>query len=310
MTRFSKDAYLSGDQVDEGGHSAFIQKVRAVTSAGADAALATAAKQDTGNTSLSSIDGKVATAAKQPALGTAAAPSTDVITVNGPSATGTATASAGNPFPISGLYSTASGQATKTVGSVYTLETNKNGNLKTVVSGFSTAPYDTNNVVLMPMSSLSNSENVATIGPLGVLPFVNNGSANFYPRGDSGGAVVQEGAIASSRWSYAAAASGISNTTTAVTFIAAAGAGVRNYCSGIQIFSDALGAATEIAIRDGAAGTVLWRGKIGTGGLTGGEAIIFDMPLKGTANTLMEFVTLTASITGAVYFNAQGFQGA
>lgn len=63
---------------------------------------ATSAKQDTGNTSLSSIDGKItacntgavvvsssalpsgaATAAKQPALGTAGTPSADVITVQG-----------------------------------------------------------------------------------------------------------------------------------------------------------------------------------------------------------------------------------
>ena len=69
---------------------------------GTVATLATAAKQDTGNTSLASIDGKItavntgavvvassalpsgaSTAAKQPALGTAGAASTDVLTVQG-----------------------------------------------------------------------------------------------------------------------------------------------------------------------------------------------------------------------------------
>lgn len=110
-----------------------------------------------------------------------------------------------------------------------------------------------------------------------------------------------------SRWNYAAANLGIVNTTTAVTFKAAAGAGVRNYITDIQIMSEALTTATELAIRDGAAGTVLWRTKIGTGGLTTGLSINFQSPLRGTANTLLEVVTLTASGAGAVYFNAQGF---
>jgi len=126
--------------------------------------------------------------------------------------------------------------------------------------------------------------------------------------GNASGVVTQL-ALTSSRWQYAAASGGISNTTTAVTIASAAGGSLRNYITGVQIFSDALGAATEIAVRDGAAGTVLWRGKIGTGGITGGESVVFPVPLKGTANTLMEVVTLTASITGAVYFNAQGFTG-
>jgi len=135
---------------------------------------------------------------------------------------------------------------------------------------------------------------------------VYNGTNADFARGDVNGSVVQL-AMTGSRWLYAAASGGISNSTTAVTIAAAAGGTLRNYITGIQIFSDALGAATEIAVRDGAAGTVLWRGKIGTAGITGGEAIVFPVPLKGTANTLMEVVTLTASVTGAVYFNAQGF---
>jgi len=39
-------------------------------------------------------------------------------------------------------------------------------------------------------------------------------------------------------------------------------------------------------------------------------SIQFPVPLKGTANTLMEVVTLTASGAGAVYVNAQGFTAA
>jgi hypothetical protein len=110
-------------------------------------------------------------------------------------------------------------------------------------------------------------------------------------------------------WSYAAAQNGIVNTTTAVTFRAAAGAGLRSYVTGVQVMAEALTTATELAIRDGAGGTVLWRTKIPTGGLPTMN-IVFNNPLKSTANTLLEVVTLTASGAGAVYFNAQGFTAA
>lgn len=107
-------------------------------------------------------------------------------------------------------------------------------------------------------------------------------------------------------WSYPAAAGGISNTTTAVTMVAAAGSGIRNYLTAIQVSAGALGAASEIAVRDGAGGTVIWRGFISTAG--GNQSVNLSSPIKSTANTLLEVVTLTATITGAVYINAQGYQ--
>lgn len=108
-------------------------------------------------------------------------------------------------------------------------------------------------------------------------------------------------------WSYAAGASGIVNTTTAVTIAAAGTGSERNYLRTLTIDTDALGAATELVVRDGAAGTVLWRGKLQTSALQG-RTITFDPPLRGTANTLMEVATLTASVTGGVYVNASGFR--
>jgi hypothetical protein len=107
-------------------------------------------------------------------------------------------------------------------------------------------------------------------------------------------------------WSYAAAAAGILNTTTAVTVKAAAGASLRNYVTDVTLMSEALTTATEFAIRDGAAGTVLWRTKIPTGGLPTTK-FSFSVPLRGTTATLLEVVTLTASGAGAVYANLQGF---
>jgi len=106
-------------------------------------------------------------------------------------------------------------------------------------------------------------------------------------------------------WLYAASVGGIVNTVTPVTIKAAAGTNKRNVITNIQLYSEALGAATEVVIRDGSSGPVLWRSKIGLGGLLGAEPIVTK--IAGSENTLLEVVTLTASITGAVYFNAQGF---
>lgn len=106
-------------------------------------------------------------------------------------------------------------------------------------------------------------------------------------------------------WQYAAAAAGLANSTTAVTIKAAAAAGLRNYITGLQISWPTLGAATEIAIRDGAAGTVIWRGSTGT--VPGQINVYFPSPIRGTAATLLEVLTLTATVTGGVYVSAQGF---
>lgn len=115
--------------------------------------------------------------------------------------------------------------------------------------------------------------------------------------------------LATFDWNYAAASGGISNTTTAVTFKAATGVNsTRNYVTAVSVTAGALGVATELAIRDGAGGTVLWRVLVPTGGLN--QTFVFPSPLHNSANNvLLEVVTLTASVTGAVYFNAVGYTG-
>ncbi len=147
--------------------------------------------------------------------------------------------------------------------------------------------------------------------PLAVGGYVFDGTTAVPTRGDANGTVVSS-SLSSAIWNYAAATGGIVNTTTAVTIKAAAGASIRNYLKTLTIVHDTLGAATELAIRDGAGGTVLWRGKVQTAASdssSGAGAIIFDPPLKGTANTLMEVVTLSATVTGGVFVNATGFTG-
>jgi hypothetical protein len=115
-------------------------------------------------------------------------------------------------------------------------------------------------------------------------------------------------ALAASDWSYVAAAGGITNSAVAVTIKAAGGAGVINYLTWLDVSTDgALATATEVAIRNGAAGAVIWRMKIGTAGLPGGRFIQFINPIKSSANTLLEVVGLTASATGLIYVNAGGY---
>lgn len=114
--------------------------------------------------------------------------------------------------------------------------------------------------------------------------------------------------VSGGAWAYAAAASGIVNTTTAVTVKAASGAGVKNYIDGVTIATATLGGATEFVIRDGAAGTVLFRTLLNTTALPT-TTIAFSPPLRGTANTLVEVATLTA-VTGGVYVNVRGHTGA
>lgn len=120
--------------------------------------------------------------------------------------------------------------------------------------------------------------------------------------------IVRLDAIPENEWSYVAASGGITNTTTAVSLAAGAGSGVRNYITSLQVSSDTLGTATEVVIRDGVGGAVLWRAKIGTAGTVGIQNIRFHPPLRGSSNTLLEAACVTATGTGSIYLNVQGYK--
>ena len=120
--------------------------------------------------------------------------------------------------------------------------------------------------------------------------------------------IVRLDAIPENEWSYVAASGGITNTTTAVALAGGAGSGVRNYITSLQVSSDTLGTATEVVIRDGVGGAVLWRAKIGTAGTVGIQDIRFHPPLRGSSNTLVEAACVTATGTGSIYINVQGYK--
>lgn len=104
-------------------------------------------------------------------------------------------------------------------------------------------------------------------------------------------------------WVYAAAAGGLVSTT-GVTAKAAAGAGIRNYVTGVQVTNSHQSTGTEILIRDGASGTVLHRGWAPP---NGGYTTNFVTPLRGTANTLVEIAETVATATAGVLVNLQGY---
>lgn len=112
--------------------------------------------------------------------------------------------------------------------------------------------------------------------------------------------------IPSDTWSYAAASGGIVNDT-AVEIKAAAGAGLVNYISRLDVLNAHATVGTEIQILDGS--TVIWRSHLGPS-LATVEAqvpipIPLDPPLYSSANAALNFKCGT---TGAkVYVNAAGF---
>lgn len=114
-------------------------------------------------------------------------------------------------------------------------------------------------------------------------------------------------ALPGATWRYAAPAGGLVNTT-GVTAKAAAGAGIRNYVKSAQIMTSHQTINTEIEIRDGASGSVMWRGWAQSVG--GGATIQFDPPLRGTANTLVEIAEVSATGTAGVLVNLQGYEAA
>lgn len=105
-----------------------------------------------------------------------------------------------------------------------------------------------------------------------------------------------------SLWNYAAAAGGITDTV-AVTIKTAAAAGIKNYLTGLQIQNSAV-IASEVLIRKGAGGTVLWRGYVAGPGTIDAD---FATPLSSDAAQLLEVVMGTTAT--ATRINAQGYTG-
>lgn len=204
-----------------------------------------------------------------------------------------------NPVLVAGRYNAT--LPTLTDGQLGRLQSDAGGSLRARLIGNNATGTDALSNTLGFVTGATSTTNSLLMG-VGGYGF--NGTTWDRVRGDTVGISTQPGLVAT-HWTYAAAANGITNTTTAVTVKATAGASVRNVITSIQVSAGTLGAATEVVIRDGAAGTVLWRIFVGTGGINANFTL--PVPIFGTANTLLEVATLTATVTGGVYVNLQGF---
>jgi hypothetical protein len=105
-------------------------------------------------------------------------------------------------------------------------------------------------------------------------------------------------------WTYSAAAGGIT-VATDVPVRAAQAAGIRNYCTAIQL-RNANAVATEFVIKDGAS-VVLWRTQL-PANMTGEFEVTFPTPLRTTAAAGYTQMNVQCVTTGAqVYANLQGY---
>lgn len=116
-------------------------------------------------------------------------------------------------------------------------------------------------------------------------------------------ALVLPYSVPEQTFQYSPPAGGITNSATAVAAKAAAGAGLRNYVTGLTLSTDTLGAATDFVVLDNT--TPLYRIRLTAAALQAVN-INFPTPLRPTANTAINIQTVTA-VTGGVYCSLTGY---
>jgi len=112
--------------------------------------------------------------------------------------------------------------------------------------------------------------------------------------------ITRLNSIPENEWQYAAASGGITNTSDNV-LIAAAGAGIKNYLTGLSV-ANASATATEVVVKDGS--TVIWRGYVAANLPL--KDIPFPTPLQSTANTALNVACITTGTQ--TYVSAQGYK--
>jgi len=113
--------------------------------------------------------------------------------------------------------------------------------------------------------------------------------------------ITRLNSIPENEWQYAAASGGIVNTADNV-LIAAAGANIKNYLTGLSV-ANANATASEIVIKDGAS-IVIWRMYLAANAPI--KSIIFSTPLQSTANTALNVACITTGTQ--TYISAQGYK--
>lgn len=117
-----------------------------------------------------------------------------------------------------------------------------------------------------------------------------------------GALITKPYSIPENEWNYPAVSGGITNTS-AVTLKAAAGAGLRNYLTSLQVKNPSA-VASEIIVRSATGAVVLWRGHV-SANMVESEQFNFPNPLKSAANDALEVIMVTTATQ--TYVNAQGY---
>lgn len=113
--------------------------------------------------------------------------------------------------------------------------------------------------------------------------------------------ITRLNSIPENEWQYAAASGGITDTTD-VALVAAQGAGIKNYLTGLSV-ANANATASEIVIKDGAS-TVIWRMYLAANAPI--QSIKFVTPLQSSANTALNVACITTGTQ--TYINVQGYK--
>ncbi len=113
--------------------------------------------------------------------------------------------------------------------------------------------------------------------------------------------ITRLNSIPENEWQYAAASGGITNTSD-VALVAAQGAGIKNYLTGLSV-ANANATASEIVIKDGAS-TVIWRMYLAANAPI--QSIRFGTPLQSSANTALNVACITTGTQ--TYISAQGYK--
>jgi hypothetical protein len=107
--------------------------------------------------------------------------------------------------------------------------------------------------------------------------------------------------VTSSDWT---ATGDVQNGALTDTMKAAPGASLYNVIDYLTLSAGTLGAAATVSIKDGAAGTVKWQGRLQTTGCAP-TTHVFNPPIAASANTLLEIAT-TDPTSGLIYWSAGG----
>lgn len=261
-----------------------------------------------------------ATAAKQPALGTAGTPSADVITVQGvTSMTALKVDGSAVTQPVSGTVSITANSAVNVAQINGVATTMGNGVSGTGVQRVTIASDSTGNIATIGTSvtpgtaaaNLGKAEDAAAAsGDTGVAvwgvrnetltsPTSLDGDYTQLTVGSAGEVVVQQAPLSAHVTGNATA-----TTTSDTSVVAAQGASVYFYATSITVVNTG-SSTTLITFKDGNAGSTLFYGIAPAGGgITfngGGKPII-----KTSANTALYFACGTASTT--VYCSVSGFK--